>query len=88
MPYNADLFNVTQFRKLIEQLGDVDNYFGEIRDALADYESAAELAGEERTEARSEARDAAWNTLNEALTTLPGLLAALTELRDKLEAEQ
>lgn len=80
MTYNSRLFTETRLRLVVETTDDMANTCGEIADALADYENAAELSGSERTEAREEARDEAWAKIGELLA----LADTLRRQRDSL----
>jgi hypothetical protein len=64
--FNARLLNEPRMRKVAELTDEISEHAQSIVDALADYESAADLSGQERTDAREEAREAlhqAWKDM-------------------------
>ena len=83
MTYNSRLFTQPKLLEIVELTDSISNECESAADALADYQSAAELPDGERAEAREEAREAAWVALGELLAEADKLRA----LRDKLHAE-
>lgn len=80
MTYNSRLFNVGRLRLIVEATDDIAEACGEVADALADYENAEVLTGDEKIMAREEARQAAWEQINVVLSEAE----RLRRLRDSL----
>lgn len=71
---------------IIDTLGEIDDEACAIRDALADYESADDLNGEEAIEAREDARNEAYEAYD-ALQTVFAKADHLRELAASIEGE-
>jgi hypothetical protein len=83
MSYNARLFNQPKLLAIVELTDSVSNECESVADALADYQAADELTGQDRADAREEAREAAWAALGDLLAEAD----KLRKLRDQLHAE-
>ena len=68
MSYNSRLFNDTKLRAIVQITDSISDECQSVADALADYESASDLTGSERTDARNDAREAAFAALGDLLS--------------------
>lgn len=82
--YNSRLFTKPRLREIVEQMDDCANHAQEAADALAEYENASELSGEEATQAREDARELAWASIGELLASADRVRV----LRDRLSGEE
>lgn len=82
--YNSRLFTQPRLREIVEQMDDCANHAQEAADALAEYENASELSGEEARQAREDARELAWTSIGDLLASADRVRA----LRDRLEATE
>ncbi len=75
MSYNSRLFNDTKLKAIVQITDSISGECQSVADALADYESASDLTGRERTGARDEAREAAFQALGDLLSEAARLKA-------------
>lgn len=86
MKTGADLIKRPQFKKLASAADEISDRAGEVVDALADYENADELSGEEATAAREDARESAWMAAEQLLSEARVIEAEVERLRGRAEA--
>lgn len=85
MTYNSRLFNEKKLREIVELTDEISTNCQGVADALADYESAADLPAGERTDARADAREAAFGAMGDLLSDAKRLKDMYDNLLGTLE---